>query len=204
MTHAASGRAIGITGGFGCGKSEVGRILARHGVPVLDADDIAREQLSPGSPVLEQVLRRFGADLAGPDGRLDRRALGRRVFGRRDEIEALNALVHAPVLSRIRAWLTEMQAAHSAVAVIVPLLYEAGVTEGWDAVICVAAPAALAAERLKAKGWSDQEIRERTAAQMPIEEKVKRATKVIYNDGTLEELEQATMKTWNDVVRKER
>jgi len=195
--------AIGITGGIGCGKSEVGRLLAERGVAVLDADEVARRQLEPGTPVHAALRRRYGAPVQAPDGTLDRAWLARRVFGDAAEREALNALVHPPVLGAIRTWVAERRA-QGPVAVQVPLLFEVGLVDPWDAVVCVAADAAVVQQRLRARGWSDEEARQRLAAQWPLEEKMRRADYVIWNNGSLAELAAAVERIWNELRERSR
>ena len=82
-------RIIGLTGGIGAGKSEVARILSRRGIPVINADQLSREVVEPGSPGIKAIVKRFGKSVLRGDGSLDRKGLAQRVFGNKDERLAL-------------------------------------------------------------------------------------------------------------------
>jgi dephospho-CoA kinase len=195
---------IGITGGIACGKTEVGRVLASDGVAVCDADDVARRQLTPGHPVFERVVARFGREILDGSGRVDRARLAKRVFASEDERAALNAITHPPVMEEIGEWIALARARGRAAAVIVPLLFEVGAEKHFDAVICVAADERIALERLRARGLTDEQSRRRMAAQWPLAEKVRRADFVIVNDGDLASLRERTREAYQEILRKER
>jgi dephospho-CoA kinase len=194
---------LAVTGGLACGKSEVGRILARHGWRVLDADDVAHEAMAPGGAAHEGVVRAFGREIRAADGRIDRARLGARVFADDAARLALNAIVHPPVVARCRAWAEEQRRAGRPCAVLVPLLFEAGMDAGWDAVLCVTAPEADVRDRLRRRGVADDEAGRRIAAQMPLDEKRRRSDAAIRNDGSRDDLERETMKTLQDILRRE-
>jgi dephospho-CoA kinase len=191
--------AVAVTGGIGCGKSEAGEVLRRLGVDVVDADDLARRHLEPGEPVFESVVETFGRGILGEGGRIDRAALAERVFSSAGELKKLNAAVHPAVLRDIGDRVGVARRERRDVAVIVPLLFEAGAADGWDAIVCVAASPGLAARRLEAKGYTAGMIRKRTAAQMPVDEKIRRSDFVIWNDGSLDDLERETRKVWKEI-----
>jgi dephospho-CoA kinase len=197
------GRAVAITGGLACGKSEVGRILRGDGVAVLDADDVARDLMQPGTPVYREVVGRFGPGIVAADGSIDRAALGDRVF--RDDAErcALNERVHPAVMAAIRTWLAGAARPRWPAAVIIPLLFEIGAADGWSAIVCVAADEDRVRERLRGRGLSDAEARRRLAAQWPVEEKIKRSQYVIENNDTLEALAGRTRRVWQTIVKEE-
>ena len=94
---------LGITGRSGCGKSTVTAVFAAHGVPLADADQLSREILLPGSPLLPQLAARFGGDILKPDGTLDRRLLADRAFATPEGKAALDSLTHPEIVRRIRA-----------------------------------------------------------------------------------------------------
>lgn len=194
---------IGITGGIACGKSEVGRVAREMGIAVLDTDDVAREVVKPGGEAYEAVVARFGRGMVRPDGSIDRKALGERVFADPSEREALNRIVHPPVRRRWRAWRDEMRAAHRPSAVIIPLLFEVGAERDWDAVICVAAPGANVIARLREQGWNEEQARRRMAAQMDLAEKKKRSDYVIENAGSLAELQARARELLDRIFTKE-
>lgn len=195
--------AIGVTGGLGCGKSEVGRLLSARGVAVLDADAVAHRLLAPGTPTQKALVDRFGTRVLEADGQVDRTWLAEKVFGSSEERADLNAIMHPPVLDEIRQWVAERRG-RLPLAVLVPLLYEVGLVDPWDAVLCVAANVDVAHARLRLRGWSDAEIGQRLAAQWPLAEKVRRADAVIWNNGTKAELAVAVEKTWNELSERSR
>ena len=192
---------VGITGGVGCGKSEVGRILAELGVAVLDADEVVHGLFVTGSPVATAVLAHFGSAVATPEGGVDRARLGSLVFADAAARRALEALVHPPVLVNIRKWREQAKGMRPAAALI-PLLFEVGFTEGWDAVWCVSAEPGIVQQRLLARGWSAETIAARQAAQWPLAEKEKRADAVIYNNGRRDELAAAVQQMWMKLAKR--
>ena len=158
---------IGLTGPIGCGKSTVARWLGdRPGVVVIDADRVARHVLAAGTPELDAVYARFGPDLRGPDGELDRAALGRVVFADREALRDLEAIVHPAVRPRILAALeTAKIAAVPAVVIEAIKLVEGGLAELCDEVWLVTCGPDVQLERLVGRGSTDTEARERIAAQ---------------------------------------
>ncbi len=198
------GRAIGVTGGIACGKSEVGRILEHAGVAVLDTDRVAHEAMAPGQAAYRRVVDYFGRAVVAADGTIDRSRLGAVVFADPDARRALNERVHPEVRRRWRDWVARMRAQDRVAAVIIPLLYEVGADTGWDAIICVAADERVARERLMERGLGEEQIRQRWASQMPVADKVRKADYVIENNGTLDELETRTLKVLQQILSKER
>jgi dephospho-CoA kinase len=177
---------LGVTGGMGMGKSACAKLLQQRGVPVIDTDELAREVVEPGQPALAEIQALFGADLVGPDGRLRRDRLARRVFGDPAARRSLESILHP----RIRELWLERAAAlgqHGAplVAVIIPLLFETGAEADLDRTLCVACSSATERERLAPRGWAPEEIQQRLAAQMPVEQKMARADYVIWSEGGL-------------------
>lgn len=179
---------LGITGGIACGKTETGRILSSEGFKVLDCDFLAHELMGKGRPVYTTVVDQFGDGILATDGEIDRTKLGRKVFEDSQARETLNRLVHPAVIEAARDWIEECREAQEDVAVLVPLLFEAGWTDGWDAVVCVTAPEDEVFQRLEKRGLSKGDAMKRIAAQMPLAKKSARAGFVIANDGTLETL----------------
>lgn len=198
------GLLVGITGGIACGKSEVGRILASMGVPVCDTDQLAHEAMAPDGPAYAAVLHHFGSAMLRGDGTIDRGRLADVVFDNARERAALNALVHPHVRAAWRAWVKAECAAHDAVAVIVPLLFEVGADTEMNATICVTATEYRIRERLAARGWTAAQAAARQAAQMALAEKIRRSDYIINNNGTRTELEAETRRVWQGLLRKER
>ena len=140
---------IGLTGGIGSGKSAVAAAFAVRGVPVIDADAVARELTAPGSPLLAAIASRFGADLFDAQGQLDRRALRARTFGDVATRSALEGLLHPPILARMAE---RARAAEGAYLVfVVPLLVERDLAGLFDRVLVVDCPVELQVARVTAR-----------------------------------------------------
>lgn len=179
---------VGLTGGMGAGKSTALTALRRLGAAVLSTDEVVHE-LYAGEAVRAAVLGRWGAEVLAPDGAVDRAAVAARAFAGEDERRWLEGLLWPLVGERIGAWLTEVRArspAPRAAVVEVPLLFEAGMQGIFDATIAVVADEAL--RRARAEGRGHALADERVARQLPQEEKARRATFAVRNEGTVEEL----------------
>ena len=180
-------RVLGLTGGAGMGKSAAAQMLRDRGVPVVDTDDLARQVVEPGQPALAEVRQAFGADVIGPDGRLRRDELARRVFADASARTCLESILHP----RIRElWLAQVQVWREAgcplAVVVIPLLFETKAETELDATICVACSKATQQGRLRARGWPQEQIEQRIQAQLPTEEKVARANYVVWSEGGLD------------------
>lgn len=180
-------RLFGVTGGVGMGKSTAADLLRRQDVSVSDTDVIARQLVEPGQPALGEITREFGPSILGAEGQLNRPELARIAFSDKASRSTLEAILHP----RIRAaWEAEVQnwraAGHSTGAIIIPLLFETDAAPLFDAVICVACSGATQLRRLSQRGWSDDEIRRRLEAQLPVEQKIARSDFVVWTDTTLE------------------
>ena len=183
-------RIWGLTGNIGSGKSTVGRLLAARGIPVVDADQVAREVVEPGSAALRDIGSRFPGVLR-PDGSLDRKALAARVFADSREREALNAIIHPRIADEVASRMAALAAGGEMVAVYeAALIVENGLHEGLDGLILVTAPVAAQVDRLRLRERMEEaEARARIAAQLPASEKAKHATVVIDNSGTEADLQ---------------
>ncbi len=176
---------IGITGGIGMGKSVAGEILTQWGWHVLDTDQVARDVVAPGTPGLAEVVAHFGREILDAHGALRRGELGRRVFSDPVALAQLNALLHPRISAAWHQQLTAWRAAGVAnAAVTIPLLYENGYEPEFPIVVCVACSAATQRDRLRARGWETDEIERRNRAQLPVTEKMKRATRVVWTEGS--------------------
>ena len=189
-----------LTGGIACGKSTVADFWRQWGAEVLDADHVAHALIAPGGECAEAVAREFGARVRAATGGIDRTALGAVVFADPAARERLNRLLHPAVIRRMRAWADGIRRAGQRGVAVVPLLFEAGMEKEWDAVVCVAADEKTMLERLAARGLSPAEAKARIASQWPVREKRTRADRVIENNGSLAELENACRAVWNDLV----
>ncbi len=190
---------VALTGNVAAGKSTVLALLERWGAAVIDTDQLAREAVQPGSPALTALLRRFGAELARPDGSLDRAALRRRVMGNDEQRAVLNAIVHPEVnrLLGVRMAEAERRGAQIVVADI-PLLFEVLDPDAWDVVVLVDAPEDMRRRRLmEQRGYSREEADDVIGAQLPSRLKRGKSAIVIDNDGSRETLEAQARSTWD-------
>ena len=179
---------VGLTGGIATGKSYVVKRLRDAGVPVVDADVLARAAVAPGTAGLAAVLARFGPDVLTPEGELDRARLGALVFrddaARRD----LEHIIHPVVRRGIAEFFEQLPRATDVAVADIPLLYETHRERHFDRVIVVAcAPETQLTRVMHRDGLSRADAERRIAAQLPLEEKVRRADYVIRTDGTHEE-----------------
>jgi dephospho-CoA kinase len=180
---------IALTGGIATGKSYVREQFERLGVPTIDSDRLSRDAVAPGTPGLARVVERFGRGVLRPDGSLDRQKLAGIVFADADARVALEAIIHPEVRRRTDEWFSSLDPSTYAFAVAdIPLLFEVGRERDFDTVVVVASRPETQVQRVMARdGVSEQEARQRMAAQLPIEEKVRRADYVIRTDGTFED-----------------
>lgn len=180
---------VGLTGGIASGKSTVSRALAELGVAIIDADVIAREVVEPGEPALDEIAARFGDGVIAADGRLDREALGRVIFGDDEARRELGYITHPRIGQRMWQRAEEAGAAgHRWVIYDAALIVENGLHHMLDALIVVNTSAAVQRARLMARDGVDAAAADaRIASQLPLSEKLKHAHYIIDNDGTLEE-----------------
>jgi dephospho-CoA kinase len=181
---------FGLTGGIGSGKSRVAALLRERGVPVVDADELAREAVAVGSEGLAEVVRAFGRELLAVDGSLDRKRLGALVFSDEAARRRLNAITHPRVRQLSAERFAELSRQGAALAAYdVPLLFEVGLDAVLRPIVVVAASEATQRARIVARdGLSAAEAQARIDAQLPLSEKRRRADHVIENDGSLAEL----------------
>ena len=191
-------RIIGLTGGIATGKSSVARFFEERGVPVVDADQLAREAVMPGSPCLAQLAALFGQGVITADGTLDRKRLGTIIFGDSEKRRLLEQVLH-PEIRR----LAEERIAHAASAgqrllvYMAPLLIEAGVTGRVDEIWVVTVRPDIQMERLMVRDGIGREEAERViGSQMPLAEKVRHSRVVIDNSGTPEETRCLLAEIW--------
>jgi len=191
-------RLLGLTGGIGSGKSTVAGMLAARGAAVIDADLLAREVVEPGTPALAEIAAEFGPSVLQPDGSLDRAALGAIVFADDARRLRLNAITHPRVGELMGRRVAAALASPAPLVVVdVPLLFEGERQGTFEGVMLVWVPAAVQLQRLVERdGWSEDEARQRIAAQMPIDDKRALATWVIDNSASIADTERQVEDWW--------
>jgi len=178
-------RKIALTGGIATGKSYVANRFRDAGVPIVDADVLSREVVAPGTPGLAAVRRRFGPDAVRRDGTMDRVRVGQIVFKDKRARQDLEAIIHPAVQKAINDFFDQLPKRTPFAIADVPLLFETGREKEFNAVIVVACPRQLQLQRLMERNkLSKDDAERRINAQLPIEQKVKKATYVINNDGS--------------------
>jgi dephospho-CoA kinase len=189
---------VALTGNIAAGKTSVVDLFRRWGATIIDADALVREAQAPGSATLAAIASRFGADVLGPDGSLDRAALRAKVMGDDTALSSLNALVH-PVVRRRRDELHQEASARGDLILVndIPLLFEALDPAAFDTVVLVDAPVAVRRARLRAlRHLSNEDADRMIAAQMPAERKRPRSEFIIENGGSLQDLEPEARKVF--------
>ncbi|WP_242394620.1 dephospho-CoA kinase [Anaeromyxobacter oryzisoli] len=176
-------RVVGLTGGIASGKSTFAALLRERGVPVVDADALARRVVQPGSPALARIAAEFGPRVLAADGGLDRKRLAARVFADPAARRALEAITHPAIRQAMREETRRLAAAgHELVLYDTPLLYEVGLDATLDCVVVVWAPREVQRERLMRRdGLAPADADARLAAQLPLDEKAARADFVVEN-----------------------
>jgi dephospho-CoA kinase len=193
----------GLTGGIATGKSTVAAVFEEAGARLIDADRIARDVVRKGTSAYRDIVAHFGTGVVCGDGEIDRRRLAAIVFNDPAAQRALEAIVHPQVKREVdrRVDLVRRQAPEALVILDIPLLFEAGMQAGLDAVIVVYAPERLQLERLMARdGLTEPEAFARIRAQMPIESKKALATRVIDNSGSREQTREQALEVFRQLA----
>ncbi|HEX8029805.1 MAG TPA: dephospho-CoA kinase [Vicinamibacterales bacterium] len=181
-------RKIALTGGMATGKSYVTNRLREAGVPVVDADVLAREVVTPGSPGLNAVRKRFGPDAVRRDGTMDRVRIAQIVFKDKRARLDLEAIIHPAVQKAIDDFFASLPKRTPFAVADVPLLFETNREKQFQSVIVVACPRAMQIDRIMERNkLSKEDAERRLAAQWPIEKKVEKATWVIKTDGSFDD-----------------
>jgi dephospho-CoA kinase len=190
-------KVCGLTGGVGMGKSTAAGFFREHGAQILDTDELARQFVQRGQPALADIQAAFGKNVIGPTGELKRGELAQIVFADADTRKKLEAILHPRIreqwLAQIETWRAAPKRSdggrkenHPLAVVVIPLLFETQAESHFDKIICVACSAAAQRERLLARGWTQEQIEQRNAAQMPTEQKIALADFVVWTDGALD------------------
>ena len=181
-------RKIALTGGITTGKTYVATRLREAGVPIVDADALAREVVTPGSPALTAIRKRFGPDAVRRDGTMDRVRVAQIVFKDKRARLDLEAIIHPAVIKAINDFFASLPKRTPFAVADIPLVFETRREKEFDAIIVVACPRAMQLQRLMERNkLSKEDAERRLAAQLPIDQKVSKATYVIKNEGTFEE-----------------
>lgn len=195
---------VGLTGGIGSGKSLVGRLLAEHGAIVIDADDLAREALEPGTPGERQALDRFGPEIAAGGGGIDREALAAIVFDDESARRDLEAIVHPEVRRLLAERIATVSDPDAVVVFEAPLLIETGMAAGFDELVVVLAPEETRLRRLReVRGIRREDAQARLRAQTDDAARRAAATVIIENPtDDLETLRTRVGEVWADLARR--
>jgi dephospho-CoA kinase len=191
---------VGLTGGIGAGKSTVSAMLAERGAAIVDADQIARDLQSPGSPVLAAMAERFGAHIIRDDGSLDRAAVAAIVFNDEAALKDLNGIVHPAMQDEIQRQIDAHRDTDRVVVLDFPLLGE-NPRKGLSATIVVDIPVDVAVQRLvDQRGMDEADARARIGSQISREERNGSATHVIDNGGDRDALIEQVDALWSELV----
>jgi dephospho-CoA kinase len=190
---------VGLTGGIGSGKSTVSRMLEERGAVVLDADAFARAAVVAGSPGLRSVVERFGRDVVTAEGDLDRAKLASIVFANPAALADLEAIVHPEVRRMIADGIQENLDRDRVVVLVNPLLIEMGTHRDCDVVVVVSTSPETQIARSVARGMTEQDVRSRMAAQLPLEDRARTADVLIDNEGTIDDLEREVDVLWHQL-----
>jgi dephospho-CoA kinase len=181
----------GLTGGVGMGKSTAAEFLRARGAQVVDADELARQLVEPAQPALAEIKKEFGDKIISSSGELKRAELAKIIFTDNAARKKLEAILHPRIrerwLAQIGIWRNENC---KLAVVVIPLLFETQAESRFDKIICVACSSASQQKRLLERGWSLEQIKQRIAAQMPIDQKIARADFVVWTDGAIDSHEE--------------
>jgi dephospho-CoA kinase len=195
---------IGLTGGIASGKSSVAEFLKAKADAVIDADEIAKDVMAPGTDAYERLVEKFGTSIIGSNGRIDRPGLGNIVFSDRPSLEFLNGLTHPLIIKRIEETLQTMRQNPRGPKTLIlraPLLIEVGMTGMVDTVVLVVADERTKIDRLiKYRGLTEEKARDRIRSQLPDEQKFKFADHVVTNNGTKSDLQLEVDRLWRKIA----
>jgi len=187
-----------LTGGIASGKSTVAKALVARGAVLIDADELAREVVEPGTHAWSKIVEHFGQGILLSDRRIDRPRLAEIVFNDRAKLALLNEITHPDVMRRIADRLEELKGTDRIVVVDVPLLAEVGAGDMFDHIVVVTATSDAQIDRMRAaRGMNEDAAKARIASQISQEGRTEIADWIVRNDGSLEQLEQEIDRLWS-------
>lgn len=195
---------IGLTGGIGAGKSTVAQLFEERGVPIVDADAIARDVVKPGQPALAELVEHFGDSILGADGELNRGKLAEVAFADAESHEALNAIMHPAISAETAKRIDALRGDHPVIVHDVPLLVEAGLAGNYDLTVLVDTPAELRLQRLtELRGMDPEDAKKRIAAQATDEQRRAVCDVALDNSGDIEHLRAQFEQMWERFISRE-
>jgi dephospho-CoA kinase len=181
----------GLTGGVGMGKSTAAGFFLKRGARLIDTDEIARQLVQPGQSALTEIQNQFGDNVIAPNGELRRDELARIVFADELARKKLEGILHPRIREVWSGQIEKWRKENCQVAIVViPLLFETQTETHFEKTICIACSPTAQQERLLGRGWNLEQIRQRIAAQMPVDQKIARADFVLWTEGSLAAHEQ--------------
>lgn len=195
---------VGLTGGLGAGKSTVANMLAARGAVIVDADELARRAIEPGTPGHAKLMETFGDGVLAADGSIDRAALAEIVFADEGRRRALESITHPEVFRLLGEEVERRRGTDAVVVFDAPLIIETGFADACDLLVVVSAPAELRIARMTDRGLSEEEARARMTAQASSEEREARADVIVRNGGDLESLQRQVDALWERVAHEAR
>lgn len=170
---------------MGCGKSTVLKLFKEAGAAVLDSDGVVRELLSHCKQTIHEVTFQFGPEVLNKEGMIDRAMLASMVFGDSEKVACLESILHPKVRE---VWTRFIADARSLAVVEIPLLFEKKLEGNFDKTVCLACSPKLQLQRLRGRGFSDEQINMRLQRQFSLDEKMRRADVILLNNGSIEHL----------------
>lgn len=193
---------IGLTGSIASGKSTVAKMIKSYGLPIVDADVVARQVVEPGTPTLNKIAEAFGPEVIAHDGSMDRAKLGSIIFHNEEMRKTLNGIIHPAIREEMLRQRDEfMSFGEKNIFMDIPLLFESKLEHFVEKIIVVSVNKEVQLQRLMERnGFSEEEANARIATQIPVKEKEQLADAVIHNNGTLEDTAiqlQTILYEWN-------
>ena len=180
---------IGLTGSIASGKSTVAKMIESYGLPIVDADVVARQVVEPGTPTLKKIEEAFGPEVIAHDGSMDRAKVGSIIFHNEEMRKTLNGIIHPAIREEMLRQRDEfISFGEKNIFMDIPLLFESKLEHFVEKIIVVSVNREVQLQRLMERnGFTEEEANARIATQIPVKEKEQLADAVIHNNGTLED-----------------